>query len=296
MMSPHVSRCACRGALQDVHEGLTEHLAAWEGHCRTMQDTFGCHSKGLCVVMQGIGAVSMQWGAWGGTGMAIKNNLLPRIIKSGLGVLAPDAGVAALAAALSNSPNPAQLVISPFEWPKLMQGATHVFPIFSEYATHFKSHSRPSAAATPAAPTQPTAMQRGHPLAFPPQQGAVQAQMDVTKAALQAQRAAVADKVAAVVAGVMGKEVDAAQPLMEAGLDSLGAVELRTSLGQHLELELPATIVFNYPTVSQLASYIAGLSVAAEPAREVSACHTVPVPAHATHGQGPVQVKICWTR
>ena len=31
----------------------------------------------------GWAAVSMQWGAWAGSGMAVTHNLLPRIIKSG---------------------------------------------------------------------------------------------------------------------------------------------------------------------------------------------------------------------
>ena len=32
----------------------------------------------------GWAAVSMQWGAWAGVGMAVTHNLLPRIIKSGV--------------------------------------------------------------------------------------------------------------------------------------------------------------------------------------------------------------------
>lgn len=72
----------------------------------------------------------MQWGAWGGTGMAVVHNLLPRIIKSGLGVLPPAAGVAALAAVLRQSAAPpAQAVVSPFDWSKLMAGADRVFPV-----------------------------------------------------------------------------------------------------------------------------------------------------------------------
>jgi hypothetical protein len=35
------------------------------------------------VALPGWAAVSMQWGAWAGSGMAITHNLLPRIIKSG---------------------------------------------------------------------------------------------------------------------------------------------------------------------------------------------------------------------
>lgn len=227
--------------------------------------------------MQGLGTMSMQWGAWGGTGMAIKNDLLPRIIKSGLGVLAPDAGVSALAAALSLLPSPAQLVVSPFEWTKLMQGATHVFPIFSEYATHIKPHGPlpGTAARTPTVHTRPTSMQLDQ-LTRASGQAVHARQASMTsmrpQAAEVSRQAVVSEKVAALVTEIVGKAIDARQPLMEAGLDSLGAVELRTRLGQQLEQELPATVVFDYPTVAQLSAYISSLASvsAAELGPEVS--------------------------
>lgn len=46
------------------------------------------------------------------------------------------------------------------------------------------------------------------------------------------------------------------QPLMEAGLDSLGAVELRNALSERFSVDLPATITFDYPTPSALAGFI----------------------------------------
>jgi len=48
------------------------------------------------------------------------------------------------------------------------------------------------------------------------------------------------------------------QPLMEAGLDSIGAVELRNAVSAAFGMELPATATFDYPSAEALATYIAG--------------------------------------
>eukprot|EP00964_Phaeocystis_antarctica_P041623 scaffold23810_cov87-Phaeocystis_antarctica.AAC.1 len=70
-------------------------------------------------------------------------------------------------------------------------------------------------------------------------------------------------EVRAVVSEVIGRDVDADTPLLEAGLDSLGAVELRSRLAQRLggdaEAALPETLVFDYPTVRQLEVHVASL-------------------------------------
>ena len=44
---------------------------------------------------------------------------------------------------------------------------------------------------------------------------------------------------------------------MEAGLDSLGAVELRNTLAARFTKDLPATFIFDYPTADALAAYLA---------------------------------------
>ena len=62
-----------------------------------------------------------------------------------------------------------------------------------------------------------------------------------------------------IVYGFLGTSFPADQPLMEAGLDSLGAVELRNSLSSTFGMEMPPTITFDYPTPAALAAFIAGM-------------------------------------
>ena len=82
------------------------------------------------------------------------------------------------------------------------------------------------------------------------------------------------DTVRAVVREVLGKDVDADAPLMEAGLDSLGAVELRSRLAQRLgdaETALPETLVFDFPTVRQLEAQLSLRSRHRRPLRSLLA-------------------------
>lgn len=50
-------------------------------------------------------------------------------------------------------------------------------------------------------------------------------------------------------------------------MDSLGATELRKGLGDLFDLDLPATITFDYPSISALAKHISSI---AAPAKVVS--------------------------
>ena len=49
------------------------------------------------------------------------------------------------------------------------------------------------------------------------------------------------------------------------GLDSLMAVELKRLVSESFACPLPATVVFNYPTVDRLADYLMGATVEARP-------------------------------
>lgn len=54
------------------------------------------------------------------------------------------------------------------------------------------------------------------------------------------------------------------QPLMEAGLDSLGAVELRNALSAKFGLELPATVTLDFPSVAALAAHLATIAASVD--------------------------------
>jgi 8-amino-7-oxononanoate synthase len=64
------------------------------------------------------------------------------------------------------------------------------------------------------------------------------------------------ERVAALV-GVAPNELDTAQPFAVFGLDSIAAVGLSGELEDWLGVELPATILWDYPTIAALAEHLA---------------------------------------
>lgn len=63
-------------------------------------------------------------------------------------------------------------------------------------------------------------------------------------------------KLQAVAEGILSSSIALDMPLMEAGLDSIGAVELRNAVSESFGIELPATVTFDYPSLEALASFI----------------------------------------
>eukprot|EP00884_Botryococcus_braunii_P010934 jgi/Botrbrau1/19842/Bobra.0124s0078.1 len=66
----------------------------------------------------------------------------------------------------------------------------------------------------------------------------------------------VIDMVTGAVKDILGVELAAEAPIMASGLDSLGATDLRKGLVDKTGLELPSTLVFDYPTISALSDFI----------------------------------------
>lgn len=72
---------------------------------------------------------------------------------------------------------------------------------------------------------------------------------------------------------------------MEAGLDSLGAVELRNALNERFGADLSATFMFDYPTMAAMAAHIHTVLVERTTAELVQAAGPV---REAGHGSAAV--------
>ena len=70
------------------------------------------------------------------------------------------------------------------------------------------------------------------------------------------------DRITSIVERIIGHTIDKEQPMTEAGLDSLGAVELHRVLESEFAMQLPATLAFDYPTPVALAQHIASFGAA----------------------------------
>jgi len=181
----------------------------------------------------GLPTASINWGAWSGGGMAQAAGL-DRMARLGHGALAPGAGVAALAAALRGivvGGLQPRLLATVFLWDRLKADGA--------FWEGVKPPKAPVAALLPAAVDAPATARTPLPSTLHT-------------------LASVLARVEAAVAIVAGHPVPRSAPLADAGVDSLGAVELRNALGSAFGVDLPASLVYDHPSVEALAAWLAG--------------------------------------
>ncbi|HLF25325.1 MAG TPA: SDR family NAD(P)-dependent oxidoreductase [Anaerolineae bacterium] len=194
---------------------------------------------------QGLPALSINWGAWSEVGAAARLGVDARVAAQGVGSIASEQGVHIVERLMQSSAT--QVGVMPIDWAMFAQqfAAGKVPPFLAELA----ATARPSAAGRPSTTTRQQPSEASEWLR----------RFNETPPAKQ--RALTTDFVreqAGRVLGLDAAKVNERMPLSELGLDSLMAVELRNRLGSGLALtrKLPATLVFDYPTIEAIADYL----------------------------------------
>ena len=179
-----------------------------------------------CRQADGAAACSVQWGAWAETGMASRGAAGERMAameaSSGVSRIRLAQGLEALSAA-TQAAAPPVLGMVPVVWSLYLAGAAAVPAFLVKLAPKVKREQR----------------------------GGVVASMTASKSGDVS-----LEVVLEFVTRTAGGTVDADAPLMEAGVDSLGAVELRNQLQGAAGGEMPSTLVFDFPTARQITTHL----------------------------------------
>ena len=220
------------------------------------------------------GVSSIQWGGWAGGGMAGGDaSTAARLARMGMPLINPSQGLATLASVMlgcsvQQPQRDAVIAAISFKWDAFMSNLPPDQPgIFAEFET-----PAGSAGSVGSAQRQEAEKKK---LIKPKKASASRAMAKRAQQASEAKEPAVSalilQQVAAAVASVLGVSVAADASLMESGLDSLGSVELRNTLSQQIEVELPATLTFDHPSIAAMAKHISSLVSPAAAAAAISA-------------------------
>ncbi|MBV9655270.1 MAG: KR domain-containing protein [Acetobacteraceae bacterium] len=187
----------------------------------------------------GLPALSVNWGAWADIGWAART-AAGSAAGRGFDALPPERAIAALERALQSN-GAAQLAIASVRWPVLADAAgPHGASLFSEIITPDDARSSRGATGDDATLAETIA-------AAPPE--SVRAEVVCYLQSLAARALGFDD----------AARIDPDQPLQDMGMDSILAVDLRNTLARSLRADIPAAILFDYPTVNSLADYSIGL-------------------------------------
>ena len=185
---------------------------------------------------QGLPALSLNWGAWSEVGMAasLESQDQRRWAAQGMGAMTPEQGLAVFGQLL-DATEAAQIGVLPLNWSTLAQRGNQS-PLLSDLVAQAQARQAQPAKG------RPEILSR---LAETP-----------PNKKLSVLAAHVREQAIRVLGLNPSQAIDPRQPLSEMGLDSLMAVELRNALGQSLGRSLPATLLFDYPTLETLAGYV----------------------------------------
>jgi myxalamid-type polyketide synthase MxaB len=200
-------------------------------------------------------ALSVGWGGWS---VGMTERLDPpsrqRLGDVGMRLISPDEALPALDRLVgAGRSHVAALAI---DWSKLL--ATGATPLFSELSATPPRQRDGSPSARDGSPTARDGSPTAHDGSSSAHDGSLRAALESLPRADRAP--ALLRELTARAAQVLGVEpatIRAQQSLLDRGFDSLTAVELRNRLGIAVGRRLPATLLFDYPTLEGLAAYVA---------------------------------------
>jgi hypothetical protein len=195
---------------------------------------------------QGLPALSIGWGAWSEIGAAADRQVDQRVASQGVDVIPPARGLRWLEH-LSAGAEP-HVAVFPVRWKTFLSGSRAMSPFYSRIGGAGNS-GRQEAAVT--ALSTPVVAELRDELRLELRDASESRRHEILLRF-------VGDHVARVLGASHRNAIDVDQPLNELGLDSLMAVELRNRLGTGLGLarSLPATLVFDHPTLQALAQHL----------------------------------------
>jgi len=182
-------------------------------------------------------ALSVNWGPWSEIGLAAGAFTTERLAASGISPMTPKEAVNALEEVMSTTP--IQVGVVDANWSQLIKKreATGVSPSYFAKLAHAGGERRQ--AIPGASQTQSVTIRERLAAAAPKRRPLL-----------------LRDFVRSATIGVLGwdesRTLGNDAPLTEAGLDSLLSVELRNVLSRSLGLSLPATLLFDHPTIASL--------------------------------------------
>ncbi|MFH9986805.1 type I polyketide synthase [Streptomyces luteogriseus] len=187
----------------------------------------------------GVHTVSLAWAPWAGGGMA-DDPVFDTLARKGLPLIDPDLAVSALAAVLAEGES--SLLLVDVDWQRFTPQFTFERPsrLLSELP---EAQPEPAAGDIAEDDTASPLARRLAGLTEPQRSAAL--------------REMVREQAAAVLGHQEARTVDADRALKELGFDSLTAVELRNRLSAATGLRLPATLVFDHPTLAGIADFVA---------------------------------------
>ena len=181
-------------------------------------------------------ALSIDWGAWSeiGAAAAMMQRDETQMSMRGEGVIDPAQGIQSFAYLLPQAAS--QVAVMPIVWDKFL-------PLQQTNTLFFAKFAR----RTP----PPVVQTVTTPVRF---------RQQLEQAAPEQRRTLLMQQLQNTVARVLGwrvpEQIDMQTGLMELGMDSLMAIELRNLLARGLEQTLPATLLFTYPTLHALTEYL----------------------------------------